>query len=96
MFIPPKYQVVHNGETYTFQHGAQLYIFDYGLYHDIHKRGMEVMHKFIYFVYNCYMKDCNATPLGALTDYIAEHWDEIHKEELGSYDVLDRFYAQLD
>ena len=96
MFIPPKYQVVHNGETYTFQHGSQLYIFDYALYHDIHKLGLDVLKNFVEFVHNCYMKDCNPTPLGSLTDYVADHWDEIQKEELGSYDILEKFYAQLD
>jgi len=92
----PTYQVVYQGKTHAFQHGAQLYIFDYGLYHNIHKRGINVLLSFIQYVYNCYMKDCNHTPLGALTDYVAEHWDDIQKQSLGSYDLLEEFYMQLD
>ena len=90
-----KFQVVYNGKTLEFEHGAQLYIFDYALYWDIDKRGLDVLKSFVYFVYRCYMKDSNTTPLGVLTDYIAKNWDELQDENLGSYDILARFYAQL-
>jgi len=89
------FQAILNGETYEFEHGAQLYIFDYALYWDMDKRGRNVLKSFVYFVYRCYMKDDNATPLGSLTDYIAEHWDEIQANDTGAYDVLEKFYLQL-
>ena len=60
------FQAILNGETYEFEHGAQLYIFDYALYWDMDKRGRNVLKSFVYFVYRCYMKDDNATPLGSL------------------------------
>lgn len=90
-----KFYAVHNGETYAFDHGAQLYIFDYALYWDMDKRGRNILKTFVYFVYNCYLKDDNATPLGSLTDYIAENWNSIQEKALGSYDILADFYKQL-
>jgi hypothetical protein len=90
-----KFQVIYNGETLEFEHGAQAYIFDYALYWDIDKLGLNVLKAFVYFVYRCYMKDDNATPLGALTDYIAEHWTEIQGKQPDIYDILADFYAQL-
>ena len=89
------FQVIYNGETLEFEHGAQAYIFDYALYWDIDKLGLNVLKAFVYFVYRCYMKDDNATPLGSLTDYIAEHWTEIQGKEPDIYDILADFYAQL-
>ena len=91
----PRFTVHFGEQTLEFEHGAQVYIFDYALYWDIDKRGLNVLKSFVYFVYHCYMKDDNATPLGSLTDYIAKHWDEIQGEEPDSYEILARFYAQL-
>lgn len=42
------YQVIYNDETYEFEHGAQLYIFDYALYWDMDKRGRNVLKSFVY------------------------------------------------
>ena len=90
-----KFQVIYNGETLEFEHGAQAYIFDSALFWDIDKFGLNALKSFVYFVYRCYMKDDNATPLGALTDYIAERWEEIQRVEPDKYDILADFYAQL-
>lgn len=90
-----KFQVIYNGETLEFEHGAQAYIFDYALYGDIDKLGLNALKSFVYFVYRCYTKDDNATPLGSLTDYIAKHWAEIQEKNTDTYDILANFYAQL-
>ena len=41
-----------------------------------------------------YLKDSNQTPLGALSDYMAENWDKI--KNLSRYDILEKFYDQLN
>ena len=43
---------------------------------------------FINFVYDCYMKDSNATPLGHLTDYMAKNWKKI--KNLARYEILNK------
>ena len=90
-----RFIVQHDEHTFEFEHGAQVYIFDYALYWDIDKRGSDELKSFVYFVYRCYLKDSNATPLGALTDYIAKNWDELQSKDLDTYDVLAQFYSQL-
>ena len=70
-------------------------ILDYAIYHEIDKKyGIDGLKAFVYRVGDCYLKDSNKTPLGALTDYMAEHWEELKEES--RYDILDKFYMQLD
>ena len=89
-----KITIEHENNTYIYEHGYQAYILDYALYHEIDKKyDLEEIKNFVFRVSECYLKDSNATPLGALTDYMAEHWEDIKK--LSRYDILNRFYAQL-
>ena len=89
------FQVTFNGEIHQFRTGSHLYIFDCGLFWDMNKYGMDEFHKYIYFVYNCYLEADDPIPLGSLSDYIAERWDDINEKNLTIYDVLDKFWAQL-
>lgn len=89
-----KITIEHENIIYNYEHGYQAYILDYALYHEIDKKyGNDGIKEFVFRVSECYLKDSNATPLGALTDYMAEHWEEI--KELSRYDILTKFYSQL-
>lgn len=89
-----KITIEHENNIFVYEHGYQAYILDYALYHEIDKKyGIDGIRKFVFHVSECYLKDSNATPLGALTDYMAEHWEEI--KELSKYDILTKFYSQL-
>ena len=89
-----KITIEHENNIYMYEHGYQAYIFDYALCHDIDKKyGIDELKKFVFRVSECYLKDSNATPLGALTDYMAENWEVL--KELSRYDILCKFYTQL-
>ena len=89
-----KIRIEHENNIFVYEHGYQAYILDYALYHEIDKKyGLDEIKNFVFRVSECYLKDSNATPLGALTDYMAEHWEDIKK--LSRYDILNKFYAQL-
>ena len=90
-----KFQAVFNGEIYPFRTGAHLYIFDCGLFWDMDKYGIDEFQKYIEFVYNCYLEADDPIPLGSLSDYIAEQWDDIQAKDLTIYDVLEKFWNQL-
>ena len=86
--------VTYNGVEYTFEFGSQAYIFQTGLYNDIHKRfGIKGLLEYVVVVHDCYISDSNRTPLGALADYVAEHWRKIRKK--GRHEILDEFYSHV-
>ncbi len=76
---PTKFQVIYDGTTYEFDSGAKLMIFDYGLSNDMDKKGIKALLNYVDFVYELYLKDDNPTPLGLLSDYIAENWKKFKK-----------------
>ena len=92
----PIYQVVYNDEIHQFTNGAQLYIFDCGLFWDMDKLGNEEFNAFIRFAYDCYLEADDPIPLGALTDYIAQHWEDIKDRQQTVHQVLDKFWRQLN
>ena len=86
--------IEHKNKTYEFENGYHAYIFDNAIENDfdvIH--GEENLLNFVYRVGECYLKDHNHTPLGHLTDFMAQNWNDI--KELGRYEILDKFYEQL-
>jgi len=88
-----KITIEHENNTYIYEHGYQAYILDLAFYHDIDKKyGINGVKNFVSCVSECYLKDSNDTPLGALTDYMAEHWEEV--KEMSRYDILDKFYLE--
>ena len=90
-----KITIEYKNHVFHYEHGYQAYILDYALYHDIdQKYGINGLKDFVSRVAECYLKDSNTTPLGALTDFMAEHWEEI--KDLSRYDILTKFYEQLD
>lgn len=90
-----KFQAIFNGEIYQFRTGSHLYIFDCGLFWDMEKYGMDEFQKYIEFVYNCYLEADGPIPLGSLSDYIAEQWEDIKAKDLTIHEVLDKFWKQL-
>ena len=86
--------IVNYGKhTFTFQQGSKAYIFHTGVYNDIdEKYGIKGLLDYVNFVHDCYLSDSNRTPLGALADYVAEHWKKLKNK--GRYDVLEKFYEQ--
>ena len=87
-------KVVHEGVEYEFQYGSQAYIFHTGIYNDIHERyGTKGLLEYVSVVHDCYLSDSNRTPLGALADYIAQHWRKIRKK--GRHEILDEFYSHV-
>ena len=90
-----KIQITYNGKIYAFEYGSQAYIFHTGIYNDIDKEyGIDALLEYVAIVHNCYLSDCNCTPLGKLSDYVAEHWNEI--KALDRYEILDKFYSEAD
>lgn len=87
-------KVTYNGTEYPFEFGSQAYIFQTGLYNDIHERyGIKGLLEYVSVVHDCYISDSNRTPLGALADYVAEHWRKLRKR--GRYDILNEFYSYV-
>ncbi len=85
-------KVTHEGVEYQFHYGSEAYIFHTGLYNDIHKRyGMKGLLEYVSVVHDCYISDSNRTPLGALADYVAQHWRKARKK--GRHEILDEFYS---
>ena len=90
-----KITIEHENYVFHYDHSYQAYVFECAIYNDIEKRyGIDELKAFVSHVCACYLKDSNPTPLGALTDFMAEHWKEI--KDLSRYDILDKFYEQLD
>lgn len=89
------FHVKYGKHTYTFNFGSEVYIFHTGIYNDMDKRyGLKILLEYVALTHECYLKDSNRTPLGALADYIAEHWKKVKK--LDCYELLDQFYLQYD
>ena len=88
----PKFIVQYRNVEYVFDYGSEVYIFHTGIYNDVHKKGLGALLNYTHFVHNCYLKDSNRTPLGALADYIAQNWERVRQIDV--YDVLDEFYLQ--
>lgn len=87
--------VKYNGKGYKFDYGVEAYIFHNGLFNDMHtKYSMTTLLKYVSFVFECYMKDINQTPVGAFADYVAENWKRVKNKS--RYDVLDEFYSRGD
>lgn len=90
-----KITVEYKNQIFEYKDGYHAYIFDYAVENDFDKKyGIEELKSFVYRVGECYLKDCNPTPLGSLTDFMAENWDNL--KELSRYDILDRFYERYD
>lgn len=89
------FQVIFNGETHQFQTGSHLFIFDCGLFWDMHSFGMDEFKRYIQFVYDCYLEADDPIPLGSLSDYVAEEWECIKECGLSILDVLKNFWNQL-
>ena len=89
-----KITVEYKSKTYEFTNAAHVYIFECAIENNFDKKyGKKALMEFINLVYECYMKDSNATPLGHLTVYMAKHWKKI--KNLGRYEILNKFYEQL-
>ncbi len=90
-----QFTVKYNGNSYSFEYGSQVYIFHTGIYNEIDKKyGTNGLLEYVAFVQECYLKDSNRTPLGALGDFIAKYWRTVQK--LYVSDVLEKFYLEGD
>lgn len=86
-----KITIEYENELFEYENGYHAYIFDYAVENNFdEKYGFDELKRFVYLVGECYLKDSNPTPLGALTDFMAENWESI--KELSRYDILDKFY----
>ncbi len=89
------FQVTYGKHTYSFHFGSEVYIFHTGIYNNMDKKyGLKVLLEYVTLTHECYLKDSNRTPLGALADYIATHWKKI--KDLGRYEILEQFYLQYE
>ena len=79
-------QVTHDGKTYNFENGAEVFIFDIGICHELPDNQLIA---FVSLVYECYLKDINDTPLGKFSDFVAMEWDRL--KSLSLYDILTEF-----
>ena len=80
-------QVTHDGKTYNFENGAEVFIFDIGICHEMPDNQLI---SYVSLVYECYLKDINDTPLGKFSDFVAMEWDRL--KSLSRYDILMEFY----
>lgn len=88
-----KITIEYENQVFEYQNGYQAYIFDYAIENEFDKKyGFEELKRFVYRVGECYLKDSNPTPLGALTDFMAQNWESL--KELSRYDILDKFYEK--
>lgn len=88
-----KITVEYNDKIYNFEHGYEAYIFCAAINNEFDKTHPNELKDFIVLVSECYLKDSNQTPLGTLSDYMAENWNKIKR--LSRYDILEKFYEQL-
>ncbi|MBE5734724.1 MAG: hypothetical protein E7347_06770 [Clostridiales bacterium] len=88
-----KITIEYENQVFEYQNGYQAYIFDYAIENEFDKKyGFEELKRFVYRVGECYLKDSNSTPLGTLTDFMAQNWESL--KELSRYDILDKFYEK--
>ena len=89
------FEIKYGKRTYRFHYGSEAYIFHTGIYNGMDKTySIKVLLDYVALTHECYLKDSNRTPLGALADYIATNWKEV--KYLGRYDILEQFYLQYD
>ena len=84
-----KITIEYSNKIYNFEHGYETYIFCAAVNNEFDKTHPDELKDFIFLVGECYLKDSNQTPLGALSDYMAENWDKI--KHLSRYDILEKF-----
>ena len=72
-----KITIEYSNKIYNFEHGYETYIFCAAVNNEFDKTHPDELKDFIFLVGECYLKDSNQTPLGALSDYMAENWDKI-------------------
>lgn len=88
-----KITIEYENQVFEYQNDYQAYIFDYAIENEFDKKyGFEELKRFVYRVGECYLKDSNSTPLGTLTDFMAQNWESL--KELSRYDILDKFYEK--
>lgn len=95
MYYSIHFYAEYKGKTYHFNGCSEPFIFQTGIYKGIDtKYSEEELRRYISFTHSCYLKDTNETPLGALCEYIADHWKNVKNK--GYYTVLEKFYEQLN
>lgn len=82
-------QITHDSKTYNFDNGAEAFIFDIGICHELPDNQLIA---YVSLVYECYLKDINDTPLGKFSDFVAMEWDRL--KGLSRYDILTEFYSR--
>ena len=80
-------QVTHDDKTYNFENGAEVFIFDIGICHELLDNQLIA---YVSLVYECYLKDINDTPLGKFSDFVAMNWDRL--KHLSPRTILSDFY----
>lgn len=89
-----KITVEHNGIEYNLDYGSKAYILESALWYEMDRSySKEEILEYVETTYKCYIKDDSHTPLGALADYVAEHWEEVRHHFC--QDILRDFYASL-
>ena len=87
-------KVTYNGIEYPFEFGSQAYVFQTGLYNDIHEEyGIKGLLQYVSLVHDCYLSDNNRTPLGEFADFVATRWRKIRKKDRN--EILDEFYSYV-
>lgn len=95
MYDSIQFYAEYKGTIYHFHCSSEPFIFQTGIYKGIDtKYGEEELRRYISFTHSCYLKDTNETPLGALCEYIANHWKKLKNQDY--YTVLEKFYEQLN
>ena len=88
-----KITIEYSNKIYNFENGYEAYIFCAAVNSEFDKTHPNELKDFVVLVGDCYLKDSNQTPLGALSDYIAKNWNEV--KELSRLDILEKFYDQV-
>lgn len=84
-------QINRLNKTYTFEYGAQAYIFHTGVYKELDRiYGTETLTDYVELVFDCYLSDMNRTPLGALADFVAEN--RLRLKDMERKEILIEFY----
>ncbi len=89
-----KITIEFNDKIYNFEHGYEAFIFCAAINNEFNKTHPSELKAFVLLAGECYLKDSNHTPLGELSDFMAENWNEI--KDLSRFDILDKFYKQLN
>lgn len=84
----------YKGVIFNLSYGSEAYILQAGIYNEIDtKYGICELMNFVNLVRDCYIKDDRPTPIGALSDYIAENWEQVREMERSA--ILEKFYDML-